>query len=276
MTPASPRRAGRPSGPQPAAACRRDHRLPRRRSPRLDDLLLPVAGVDRQRHRKAGVVGHHRRSRGLDGTGDRSRQACRQCRRGGRIDDAYRRGCRRIGASRRIPSARRSRTRCGPSDSDEWHHRPAKATGDQVARAGANGVQCDQRGDRSAGCTTGVRLLAVRRHRGMPAGRGSSQRQAHRDAGAIHCRRVCARDKDAWHQAIRCAAGRLPHAARRRRPQGRPGVARFPDQRVGAVGPRDSRRVREALRHPGPISLRCNGIRWLTLCVDTRPRGRVR
>ena len=28
-----------------------------------------------------------------------------------------------------IPSARRSRTRCGPTDSDQRHHRPAEATG---------------------------------------------------------------------------------------------------------------------------------------------------
>ena len=191
------RRPGRAGGPQPAAACRRDHRLPRRGSPRLDDLLLPVARIDRPRHREAGVVGHRRRSRGLDGTGDRGRQACRQCGRGDLVDGAYRRGRRRTGASRRIPSACRGRTRCGTSDSDQRHHRPAEAAGDQDTRAGANGVQRDQRGEGPAGCATGVRLLAVRRHRGVPADRGRPQRQADRHARAVHRRRVRERDKDA-------------------------------------------------------------------------------
>ncbi len=44
---------GRLGGPQQAAARRRDHRFPRRRTPGLDDLLLPVARIDRPRHRKA-------------------------------------------------------------------------------------------------------------------------------------------------------------------------------------------------------------------------------
>ena len=45
----------------------------------------------------------------------------------------HRRGRRGAGASRRIPSARRSRTRCGAADSDQRHHRPAEAAGDQDA-----------------------------------------------------------------------------------------------------------------------------------------------
>ena len=46
---------------------------------------------------------------------------------------------------------------------------------------------------------------------------------------------------------------------------------RFPDQRVGSAGPRDPRRVRGAVRNPGPVGLRCNRIRGLTVRVDTRP-----
>ena len=110
----------------------------------------------------------------------------------------------------------------------------------------------------------------------MPAGRGGSQRQAHRDARAVHRRRVRPRDKDARHQPFGRAARRHPHAARRRRAQGRPGVAGIPDQRIGSARPGNPRRVREALRHPGPVGLRCNRIRGLTLCVDARPHRRVR
>ncbi len=216
---------GRAGGPQPAAACRRDHRVPRRRSPCVDDLLLPIAGSDRPRHREARVVGHHRRLRGLDGAGDRRRQAHRQCGRGDLADGAHRCGRTRARASRRITSAYRNRTRCGPPDSDERHHRPAKATGHQDGGAGAHGVQRDKRREGSAGRATGVRLLAVRRHRGMSVGRRCLQRAADRDARAVHCRRVCSCGEDAPSHPLGSAARGFSHAARRRRAQGRPGLA---------------------------------------------------
>ena len=55
------------------------------------------------------------------------------------------------------------------------HHRPAETAGDQDGGVGAHRVQRDQRRESRAGCPTGVRLLAVRRHRGMSAGRWRAQ-----------------------------------------------------------------------------------------------------
>ncbi len=110
----------------------------------------------------------------------------------------------------------------------------------------------------------------------MPACRGSSQRQTHRDARAIQRRRVRPRDKDVWHQAFGRAARGLSDAARRRCGQGGSGVAGFPDQRIRPAGSRNSRRVREALRDSGPVGLWGNGIRGLAVRMDTGPRRGIR
>ena len=59
-------------------------------------------------------------------------------------------------------------------------------------------------------------------------------------------------------------------------PKGRPGVAGFPDQRIGSARPGHSRRVRETLQHTSPVGLWGNGIRWLIVCVDARRRRRIR
>ena len=71
---------GRVGGSQPAAACGRHHRLHRRGPRRLDDLFVPVAGVDRPRHRGAGLVGRRGRRGGLDRRGRSRRPSARAAR----------------------------------------------------------------------------------------------------------------------------------------------------------------------------------------------------
>ena len=74
------------------------------------------------------------------------------------------------------PQARHNGTRCRTADSDQWHHWSAEAPGDQDPRAGAHRVQRDERREGGARRAARARLLAVRRHRRLPVGRGRAQR----------------------------------------------------------------------------------------------------
>ena len=79
----------------------------------------------------------------------------------------------------------------GAEDPHQRHHRTAQEAGDQVTHVLERTVFSVTAGEKaSVGCAAGVRVLAVRRHRGLPADRGHLQRPADRDARAVHRRRV--------------------------------------------------------------------------------------
>ena len=182
---------GRARGPQPAAARRGHHGVHRGGPYRLDDLFVPVAGVDRPRHRDAGPVGDRRRRGGLDRRGHRGRQAGgqrrRRPRRCGTPTVAAVPGLERRDDSRGHADAG---TRCGTADSDQRNHRPAQAAVDQDEGARTHRLQRHQRRGGPAWRPARILVLAVRRYRGLSADRGRLQRQADRHPGAVLRRRA--------------------------------------------------------------------------------------
>ena len=235
--------------------------------------------VDRPRHRESGVVGHRRRRGGLDRRRSiDGRQAHRQCGRGDLADGAHRR-TRSAGSSVATTSRRHAEAEPGVALQilTSGTTGPPKRQSIKTAGAGAHGLQRDQR--REAAPPGAPPEFSYWQFGGIGVCQlvaGAYNAQADRHARAVHRRRLGECGEDARHHPLGRAAGGVPHAARRRRAQGRPGFARLPDQRVGSAGSRDSRRVRGALRYSGPVGLRRNGIRWLALRVDARSHRRIR
>ena len=134
----------------------------------------------------------------------------------------------------------RSRTRGGAADSLQRYHRAPETAGDQGIRAGTNGLQRDQRRSGAAGRAAGVLVLAVRRHRGVPADRRRIQRQADRrcwsgslsTTGSTRSRRTRSRASGVQPAVIRMLLDADV-------PKERPRVAGVPDQRVGSARSRD-------------------------------------
>lgn len=214
------RRPCGPGGQEPVGACGGDHRVPRRGPRGVDDLLVPIAGVHRSRHRDARVVGDRRRRRGLDRSGGRRCSPGRQRGRGDiRAATERRRGA-RAGTACTAEHACTGRSRCGTTDSDQRHDRTAEAAVDQDLGARTHGLQRHQRGGLVRRRPAGTRVLAVRRDRRMSTDRRCVQRQADRDARAIQRRGLRGPGEAAPHRAFGRAAGRHTDVARRRRRQG--------------------------------------------------------
>ena len=120
----------------------------------------------------AGPVGDRRRPRGLDRRGRHGREARRQCRRRNLVD---RRRPSPLSQGSNIATTAASHAEAEPGVAlqilTSGTTGPAETADDQDGGAGAHRVQRDQRRESPAGRPAGVRLLAVRRHRGMPAGR---------------------------------------------------------------------------------------------------------